>query len=150
MAKRRLTARQLLDRRIPESAFMESVIEAGLRLGWLVFHLNDQLLKEAVKAGRFDALAGIDDFPDLVMIHPGSGQMAVLECKSETGKVQDGQLVWLSAWRNVIDLLTMPARLRGEDDETDALVMIDVVRPSDWDRIEAFLRGATYRERIEG
>lgn len=144
MNARKLTARQILDRHTPESDFLDTVVEGALRLGWLTFHLNDQLLKEAVKSGRFDALTGIEDFPDLVMIHPGRGQLAVLECKTETGAVQDGQQAWLSAWRNFIDLLTMPARLwcpTGED-FVDELVMIDVVRPSDWDRIEAFLKGS--------
>ena len=135
-----LTARQILDRSMSEADFQQSVIELAYRTGWLVFHLNDQLLREAVKSDRYDALTDIADFPDLLVIHPERIQLAVIELKAQRGRPTDGQKRWLKAFEA---LWTRIGELIPDDrfDDFEEIIWIDWTRPSDWDRIEAFLKG---------
>lgn len=141
-------ARDILNRHTSEADFQDSVIELAQRTGWLVFHLNDQLLREAVKSGRLDALTGIKSFPDTICVHPELGKLAILECKTETGRVESGQLAWIDGFARVFFEIAcgVVPELRATGPSLVGLfpgrIMIDVVRPRDWDRIEAFLTGA--------
>lgn len=61
-----------------------AVVELARMLGWLVYHTHDS---------RHSA-AG---FPDLVMVHPGSGALLFAELKTARGKVTPEQWEWLRA-----------------------------------------------------
>lgn len=137
------TARQVLDRHTSEADFMDSVIELAQRTGWKVMHVPDKLYKLAAKEERWDAMPGAEDFPDLLMVHPQRGQLCVLECKDQRGRVTEGQREWLSAFYGVLFRM---AGLIPKERHKDfyALTWIDFARPSDWDRVEAFLTGETH------
>lgn len=132
------TAREVLDAATTESDFMDAIVEMAQRTGWLTFHLPDQLYREAVKSGRYDAMKGGEGFPDLVLLHPERFKLAILECKTEKGRTDKRQTRWLHAlwhWENKLLLIGAARKL------LDRVLWIDVVRPSDWERIETFMKG---------
>jgi hypothetical protein len=90
-----MTARDVLDRGMPERVLLDAVIECALRLGWQVAHIPDDLYALAASQGRFDALAGAEGLPDLILAK--GGQVILAECKSQRGAVRDEQMRWIVA-----------------------------------------------------
>lgn len=73
----------------------------------------------------YDSRRSAKGFPDLVLCHPKRGDLYFFEVKSQTGKTTKEQDNWLEALQN-------------------AQQAACVVRPNDWDWIEATLK-AKYR-----
>lgn len=68
----------------------------------------------------FDSRRSTPGFPDLILVKPP--RLLALELKTQRGKVRPGQIEWLT------DLDQVPG------------VTALLVRPADWDQIEALLR----------
>lgn len=69
-----------------EKYFQDQVMELAERLGWLVYHVFDSRRSQA-------------GFPDLVLLHPGTGRVLFRELKTQTGKTRKMQDVWLAGLR---------------------------------------------------
>lgn len=111
------SARQVLDSHISEKDFMQSVIDLLRLHGYLVYH-------------AFDSRRSEPGWPDIAAVHPETGTVALWECKVGNGRLTGAQIRWLEAWMAVFDGLRRNA-------------WIGAIRPRDWDRIEAFVRGGT-------
>lgn len=84
-----------------ERQFMDAIIETALRLHYKVMHINDRLYALAAKQGRYDALAGAEGFPDLLIV--GYGVMFVIETKAQDGRTSLAQDEWLDAFAGLVD-----------------------------------------------
>lgn len=113
----RLTARQTLDAAISEKEFQQQVIDAARLHGFMVYH-------------TFDSRRSEPGFPDLVVVHPETSRAAIWECKTERGQLTVAQARWIRAFLLAFDV----DRWR---------VWVGVLRPSDWERIERWLKGST-------
>lgn len=96
-------------RRISEREFQAQVVQLARLCGWLVYHTHDS---------RHSA-AG---FPDLVLVHPGRGEVAYAELKVPPNDATPAQAAWLAALR--------AAGQRAA-----------LWTPADWKAIEDVLRG---------
>lgn len=68
-----------------EAELQACVIDAAKRGGWLYMHITDSRKSAAV------------GFPDLVLVHPVTGRLLLIELKSQTGKLRPEQEKWLAA-----------------------------------------------------
>lgn len=104
----------------PGEAFSEEHVLSGLLdtfqiAGWLAYHSRRSDL--GVVQGT-----GARGLPDIIAVHPDTGELVVIECKAELGRLSVEQWAWVWALRN-------------------AGVRTVVCRPSDYDRtISAILR----------
>lgn len=80
----RLSPQERALRDVSEKQWQAQVIEALGYCGWVHYH-------------TFDSLKSNPGFPDLVCIHPRSGDHFVAELKRERGAATPAQLQWL-AW----------------------------------------------------
>jgi hypothetical protein len=72
---------------ITESEFQEQELAAAGYAGWkLRYHTHD-------------SRRSAEGFPDLVLIHEKLGRIAVVELKSEKGRVPPEQVRWIKAFR---------------------------------------------------
>jgi hypothetical protein len=69
---------------VTETELQTEVIKLAKRLGWLWFHVPGAHSRRT-KPG----------FPDLVLLHPGTGQLLFAELKAAKGKVSDEQEQWI-------------------------------------------------------
>ncbi len=97
----------MTERKIPEASFQRTVIEMAELLAWRTYHTHDSRRSNS-------------GWPDLVFVR--SGELVIVELKTNTGKVSQAQERWL-------------------DDLEAAGVEVHVWRPRDFDRIEARLKG---------
>lgn len=119
---RRLTARERLDRAIPEEQLRVDFAEAAGYLGWRFMHISDS--RKVVRRDGKDIAVGDEEckgWPDLFLAHPRSGRLLAVEVKRELEKVTPEQQAWL-------------------DDLAACGVATFVLRPSTWDEGEALLR----------
>jgi len=114
------SARAILNGAMTEAVLQRTVIEMAQRLGYLVFHFPDKALAELAKRQRWDAMPD-KGFPDTWIV--GRGRLIVAECKTERGRLDADQRLWLAALREV----------EG--------IEVYVWRPSDMDEIERIMRG---------
>ena len=70
-------------------------------------------------------------FPDLVALRSSDGTLAVLELKTETGRLSPAQVEWLGAW----SIFSLRAELAG------LRVIVGMFRPSDRDQLWELLDG---------
>lgn len=78
-------------RAITEAEFQDNIALAARTLGWRVVHYG---AARTTKGWRTPARYDSKGFPDLLLIHPDRGVLAV-EVKSATGRVADEQTDWL-------------------------------------------------------
>ncbi len=107
-----------------EAAFQQMVMNTARTWGWRVWHFHDSRRQRGGKlVGDRDAR----DFPDLVMVHEGTGVLAFAELKTDSGPVRPGQE----------EALTLLALAAG-----DVIQDWDVFlwRPRDWHGIERYLQ----------
>jgi hypothetical protein len=99
-------------RKADESGFMATVTRLARLYGWKVFHILDARKSEA-------------DFPDLILWRRGdfTVRLIVIELKTETGNVTDGQEDCISAFQWHM-----------------GNVLASVKRPSDWPEIERMIK----------
>jgi hypothetical protein len=71
--------------RMLERELQVQVLELARMLGYLAYH-------------TYDSRRSVPGFPDLVLLHPRSGNLVVAELKSETGRVTLEQDEWLRAF----------------------------------------------------
>jgi len=77
---------------ITERALKDACIDLAKAHGWLVFHALPSINVRGRWATHFQGHAG---FPDLVLCHP-TGDLLVVELKSEIGRQTPGQKAWLA------------------------------------------------------
>jgi NADH:ubiquinone oxidoreductase subunit len=115
-------ARTVIDKSLCEADWQRVVEECAAWHGWLAFHDRDSRKNNP-------------GFPDLVLVKQGQGtqvgRLVFFECKTERGRVRPEQRAWLDA------LVAVPG------------VIARVVRPSDWNAVEATLRGGGW-QRMKG
>ncbi len=95
---------------VSEAAFTDAVIHLAQLKGWRVFH---QLPARKADGSWRSATQGDIGFPDLILCRES---LLVVELKSETGRISDGQALWIAAF-------------------TAAGIEVHVWRPSDWDQV---------------
>lgn len=110
-----------------EVEFQSKIVSWAKTNGWLVFH---PLPAQNARGRWATHQVGDPGFPDLVMVR--HGQLAFWEVKAEKGRMSVAQTRWGSALRLVNFHHDAPVRY--------APVHYKVVRPSDWNWIEDFLR----------
>lgn len=98
-----------------ESLFAAHIRARARHLGWLVYGVPDS-------RRSFDS-----GFLDLVMVHPQRLLMAVVECKSDTGRYTPEQAGWIDA------LVGVSGGWSG--------FTVEIWRPRDADRINRYLEG---------
>lgn len=69
-----------------EKELLQAVRDLARLRGWLVYHTHDSRRSEP-------------GFPDLVCVHPRTGQLLHVELKTATGRVSVDQQRWLDALR---------------------------------------------------
>jgi len=78
-----------------ERELEDAVLEMAKALGWLSFHALPARSKDG---GRWRThQRGDVGFPDLCMVHPKTGKIAMFELKTEKGKPTAAQQSWLDA-----------------------------------------------------
>ena len=116
-------ARKALDATISESAFQRLVIDAAQRLGWYVAHFRPARTESGWRTPVEADGAG---WPDLVMLR--RGRCVVAELKTMSGRTTENQDRWIDRF-GAVQLTSSGA------------VTVHVWKPSDWNEIEAILRG---------
>ncbi len=81
-----------------ERHFQEQVVELAHLYGWLAAHFRPARTKTGWRTPVGADGAG---FPDLILIHPATGELLGLELKSEKGKLTRAQVEWINALRCV-------------------------------------------------
>ena len=101
-----------------ELDLQSEVVEELQERGYMVLHI-----RPARTAGGWRTPIAADGvgYPDITAVHPLTGNVYVLELKSDDGTVADAQLVWLRAWRRVPGVTAL------------------IVRPSSWSDVRAIL-----------
>lgn len=79
---------------VTERALLDAVVAMAKGNGWLVYHALPSMNRRGAWATHFRGHAG---FPDLVLSHP-TGDLVIVELKSEIGKLTAGQVKWLHAF----------------------------------------------------
>ncbi len=81
-------------RRVTESDFQQTIIDAAHALGWVVAHFRPaRVIKNGMETWRTAVAADGAGFPDLILVKPP--RLLVVEVKSETGKLSKDQEDWL-------------------------------------------------------
>jgi hypothetical protein len=77
-----------------EREFQKAVIRTARQFGWKVWHFHDsrRSIGKGVMVGDTDARG----FPDLVLVHPGTGRILFRELKSDTGRMTVAQVAALA------------------------------------------------------
>ena len=77
---------------ISEREFQQQVIELAQVMGWKVCHFRTAMNAR----GHYQTPVAADGagWPDLVLVHPGSGRILFRELKSEKGRLADNQVEW--------------------------------------------------------
>jgi len=102
-----------------EEEFQAKIVKAAKLLGWKVHAERTSLSK----SGRFlTAVQGHIGFPDLVLARDRT--LAMWELKSQKGRVRPEQREWIDVLSGISN------------------IDVRVLRPTDWDWIERFLRTA--------
>jgi hypothetical protein len=97
-----------------ERAFKAHIRNRARALGWLCYDHPDS---------RYGHGSG---FPDLAMSHRERGQVAFIECKTNTGRFSPDQDEWIGS--------LMEAAKRGL-----GVLIVDIWRPKDFQRINRYL-----------
>lgn len=104
-----------------ENEFRARVMKLAKDHGWLRMHpLRAQLPPER-GGGWTTNTAGEKGYPDLTLVHPRYGRVVFLELKSDSGRADPLQLVWIAALQ----------RCTG--------VEAYVVAPRDWSEVQYLL-----------
>jgi len=82
---------------VTESEFKDIIIGVAKRYGWLIHH---DLPAQSSRGHWATHVQGDVGFPDLVLLHPVSGKLYIVELKSDKGKLTPGQKRWLMAFEN--------------------------------------------------
>lgn len=112
-------------RRPTELEYERTVIDAAKAAGWLV-HAE----RAAVSKGKWSTpIKGHAGFPDLVMIHPSTGRLLIVELKRKPNKASDAQMQWLRAFQVAFMGYDLGARFRVllvwvPDDLDDLLALL--------------------------
>lgn len=72
-----------------------TLIDAAIRGGWMVHGVRTSL---TAKGAHLSAIKGQKGFPDLVLAHPATGELLVVELKRAPNKVEPEQEVWHRAF----------------------------------------------------
>lgn len=84
----------MTDLRPTELQCEQAIIEAAKAAGWLV-HAE----RAAVSKGKWSTpIKGHAGFPDLVIVHPATGRLLIVELKRRPNRATDDQIRWLSAF----------------------------------------------------
>lgn len=105
---------------ISEAAFTAQLIELAQVLGWRVAHFR---AAKTDKGWRTPVQGDGKGFPDLVLVNKKRKRLIIAELKSEDGRTDDEQDLWLEAFNEVRN------------------VEVFVWRPSYIDEIEKILKG---------
>jgi hypothetical protein len=70
-----------------EAQLLQAVRDLARLRGWLCYHTHDSRHSEP-------------GFPDLMLVHPRTGQVFMVELKSTSGRLTTAQETWLAALRN--------------------------------------------------
>ena len=117
-----ITARQVLDSKITEREFQDSVIELFQRYKWHICHFRPARTQE----GWRTAIQGDKGFPDTLITK--DGQLIIAEIKSEGGKLSPEQIDWYT----LLSLVEL---------SSDGALKVFVWRPSMWASIESIAKG---------
>jgi hypothetical protein len=75
-----------------EAQLQDAIRELARIRGWMYFH-------------PYDSRRSTPGFPDLILVHPRTGQLIAAELKSATGRLTDAQKQWIGAlYRAGIDV----------------------------------------------
>lgn len=97
MPRRSLTAREQLDREMPERALQELILQAARFDGWRRHH---QRPSPTGRPGKWvSAIQGDRGFPDLILAR--RGRLVVAELKRELGRLDQDQQAWLDLFGQV-------------------------------------------------
>jgi hypothetical protein len=91
--RRSLTARERMQRAIPEAEVQRTAQEILTMFGWMWYHAPDN--KPSATTGRVQRIT--PGFPDLIAIR--GTRIVVAELKRETGHTTDDQDGWLAAFQ---------------------------------------------------
>lgn len=80
-----------------EKHLLANIIEVAQLAGWLAYHPVEAQVRPGVWATNQQGNRG---FPDLVLSHPVRGETLFIECKSETGTLIEGQILWRDSLQN--------------------------------------------------
>lgn len=84
----------MTDLRPTELQCEQTIIDAAKAAGWLV-HAE----RAAVSKGKWSTpIKGHTGFPDLVIVHPATGRLLIVELKRRPNRATDDQIRWLSAF----------------------------------------------------
>lgn len=108
-----------------ERDFMKRVITWAVMNGWLVCHISDR----PPNLESFDFRQFEVGFPDLVMTR--DGVLIFAELKSQKGRIQKTQQLWIDALREV--------EVHAMDAHDFFWVRTVIWRPADWPEIEKLL-----------
>lgn len=67
-----------------EAQLLQAVRDVAKLRGWLAYHTHDSRRSEP-------------GFPDLVLVHPRTGDLVVAELKATKGRVSHAQQAWIDA-----------------------------------------------------
>lgn len=83
-----------------EDRLVRDIIDVAHLYGWLVAHFR----KAMTRRGNWVTPVAGDGkgFPDLVLVHPSSGEVIFAECKSSKGRLTIEQKMWVEATRGCI------------------------------------------------
>ena len=81
-------------RMIAERALLDYVVSMAKLNKWLVYHALPSMNRRGAWATHFQGHVG---FPDLILTHP-SGDILIVELKSEIGRMTEGQTRWLNSF----------------------------------------------------
>lgn len=109
----RRNRRQQKSRVETEKGFQQAIIDLARLSGWLCYH-------------TFDSRRSAKGFPDLVMVK--NGKILFIEVKTEKGKLTEHQQEWLASLEAV--------------EKENTTILVDLWRPSQWEQIEAILKGS--------
>lgn len=88
-----------------EAQLQDAIRELAKLRGWMFFH-------------PYDSRRSTPGFPDLVLVHPRTGQLLAVELKSVKGRVTDAQTEWLRA----LSLAGVDARVWRPEDLTNGQI----------------------------
>jgi hypothetical protein len=114
----RLTPQERAWREWPESAVQAAVRDAAARGGWAYDHARTSMVKtrhglvgDSHQRGR----------PDTTLARPG--ELVIVECKRELGKVSPEQMAWLNLYASIAGVRAFIVRPSNLDAVVDLLLM---------------------------
>jgi hypothetical protein len=88
--------RRLIANHMSEQELEDAILDQAQTLGWLRFHALPARSKDGNRWRTHQR--GDVGFPDLSMVHPKTGKVAVFELKTEKGYLTEAQQGWVDGW----------------------------------------------------